>query len=428
MGCSNGIGYVDRTTEEITVPYRRLAASIVFVIAASLLVFSTVLGNEPPNPDFTSSITQNAAPGRDAQLYPAYTGCGGVSAPAVREDYEQQVIDLVNQARADQNLPPFKRAAALVEAARFHANDMVMDNYFQHPSYDRVNSNLVLVCDTFERIISYYSPNWRAMAENIAAGQTNPEWVMSSWMNSPGHRANILSSQTWEIGVGYAAGGAYSHYWVQDFGRREGVYPLVINRDTASTDSRNVELYVYGDWQYIRLRNDDDTWGNWQTFQNRLSWELNNGAGEHTVWAEMRSGTRTAASNDSILLTEAASSASLGNLPANVNFIYSIADGELYPPLSSIVPLNTGNNEVLEWTTSLNGSWFQVSPNSGVTPQAISIIPLDFLTASPGSYQNTLTVTVSNPSDVLDSPQTIQLSLLVTNQPVKLLFIPVAVR
>jgi hypothetical protein len=142
----------------------------------------------------------------------------------------------------------------------------------------------------------------------------------------------------------------------------------------------------------------------------------------------MRSGTRTAASNDSILLTEAASSASLGNLPANVNFVYSIADAELYPPLSSLVPLNTSNNEVLEWTTSLDGSWFQVSPNSGVTPQGISIIPLDFLTASPGSYQNTLTVTVSNPSDVLDSPQTIQLSLLVTNQPVKLLFIPVAVR
>jgi uncharacterized protein YkwD len=414
--------------EGIPVKHCKLIACIVFVITTSLLVFSTVRGNELNNPDYTSSVMQNSAPVREAELFPAYTGCGGVSAPAVREDYEQQVIDLVNQARADQNLPPFKRASALVEAARYHATDLVMDNYFQHPSYDRVGSNLVYVCDTFERIISYFSPNWRAMAENIAAGQTNPEWVMRSWMNSPGHRANILSGQTWEIGVGYAAGGAYSHYWVQDFGRREGVYPLIINREAASSDSRNVELYIYGDWEFIRLRNDDDAWGDWQPFQNRLPWVLNNSAGEHTVWAEMRSSSRTAASNDSIILTEAASSATLGNLPANLNFVYSIADGELYPPLSSILPLNTGNSDALEWTVSLNGNWFQVSPNNGVTPQAISIVPLDFLTASAGTYQNTLTVMVSSPSDVLDSPQAIQLNLLVTSQPVKLLFIPVAVR
>jgi uncharacterized protein YkwD len=410
------------------VTYRNLAASIVLVIAASLLIFSTVLGHEPPNPDLTSSVMQNDAPVREAELFPAYTGCGGISAPAIREDYEQQVIDLVNQARADQNLPPFKRTSALVEAARYHATDLVMDNYFQHPSYDRVGSNLVYVCDTFERIISFYSPNWRAMAENIAAGQTNPEWVMRSWMNSSGHRANILSSQTWEIGVGYASGGAYSHYWVQDFGRREGVYPLVINREAASTDSRNVELYIYGDWQSVRLRNDNDAWGDWQPFQNRLPWVLNNGAGERMVWAEMRSGSRTAASNDSIILTEAASSASLGNLPSSVNFVYSIADGTLYPPSASILPLNTGNNDTLAWTTSLNGNLFQVSPSNGVTPQAISILPLNYLTASTGIYQNTLTVTVSSPTDVLDSPQTIQLNLQITNQQVKLLYIPVAVR
>jgi uncharacterized protein YkwD len=428
MGCSNGIGYDERKPEVTAVTYRSLIPSIVLVIAASLLVFSTVLGNGPIYPDLTSSVILDDAPAREGELFPAYTGCGGISAPAIREDFEQQVIDLVNQARADQNLPPFKRASALVEAARYHATDLVMDNYFQHPSYDRVGSNLVYVCDTFERIIGYYSPNWRAMAENIAAGQTTPEWVMRSWMNSSGHRANILSSQTWEIGVGYASGGAYSHYWVQDFGRREGVFPLVINREAASTDSRNVELYIYGDWQSVRLRNDNDAWGDWQPFQNRLPWVLNNGAGERMVWAELRSSTRTAASHDSIILTEAASSASLGNLPASLNFVYSIADGTLYPPSLSILPLNTGNNDTLEWTASLNGNRFQVSPDSGVTPQAISITPIDYLTASVGTYQNTLTVTVSNPSDVLDSPQTIQLNLLVTNQKVSLLYIPVAIR
>jgi uncharacterized protein YkwD len=420
--------HIGKTMEGTAVLYCRLTASIVFVIIASLLVFSTVLGDELTVPDYTSSVTQNSAPVGASDLVPAYAGCGGLSAPAVRQDYEQSLIDLVNQARADQNLPPFKRSSRLVEVARYHATDLVMDNYFQHPTYDRIGSNLVYVCDTFQRIISYYSPNWRAMAENIAAGQSDPEWVMRSWMNSPGHRANILSSQTWEIGVGYASGGAYSHYWVQDFGRRDGVYPLVINREAASTDSRTVDLYIYGDWQYIRLRNDDDAWGDWQPFQNQLSWLLNSGASEHTVWAEIKSGSLTVASNDSIILTEVISSASLGNLPASIDFVYSIEDGQIYPPLSSIVPLNIGSSDVLEWTTLLDGNWFQVSPSSGVTPQAISIVPLDFSTASTGAYQNMLSVTVSSPSGVLDSPQTIQLNLLITNQPVNLLYIPVAIR
>jgi uncharacterized protein YkwD len=427
-GLPTGIGQIDKRMEGLSVQFSKLSACIVFVITASLLAISTVRGNELPTPDTTSSAVLNSTTAGVAQLSPAYVDCGGTSAAAFREDYEQQVIDLVNQARADQNLPPFKRASALVEAARYHANDMLMDNYFQHPTYDRVDSNLVYVCDTFERIISYYSPDWRAMAENIAAGQTDPEWVMRAWMNSSGHRANILSSQTWEIGVGYAAGGAYSHYWVQDFGRREGVYPLIINREAASTDSRTVGLYIYGDWQFIRLRNDDDGWGDWQPFQSQLSWVLNNGAGEHTVWAEMMSDNQIAASQDSIELTESASVPSLENLPASVNFVYSIADGELYPPLSSIVPLNTGSSEVLEWTVSVDGSLFQVSPTSGVTPQAITIQPLDFPTDSTGTHQNTLTVTVFNPAEVLNSPQTVQLNLLVTNQPVSHLFLPVATR
>jgi uncharacterized protein YkwD len=408
--------------------YRNLTTSIVLCLTVSLLVFSIALGNEPIKSDYISSIVQNSAPGPILELSPAYTGCGGVSTPAIREDYEQQVVDLVNQARANQNLPPLKRASELVNAARYHATDMVMDNYFFHPSYNRIDGNLAYVCDTFERIISFYSPNWRALAENIAAGQADPEWVMRSWMNSPGHRANILSNQTWELGVSYAAGGLYSHYWVQDFGRRDGVFPLIINQEAASTDNNAVDLYIYGDWQYIRLRNDDDAWGEWRNFQNQLTWVINGNAGEHTVWAEMRSGDQITASNDSIILTQAASAASLGNLPTSINFIYSSADGQLYPPLASIVPLNTGSSEILEWATSLDGDWFQISPGSGITPQAISIISLDYSTASTGSYQDILTVTVSSPSDVLNSPQNIQLNLLITSQPINSLFIPVARR
>ena len=58
--------------------------------------------------------------------------------------------------------------------------------------------------------------SYRSAAENIAAGQTTPQAVVQAWMNSSGHRANILSTNTC-IGVGYAKGGSYGYYWVQMF-------------------------------------------------------------------------------------------------------------------------------------------------------------------------------------------------------------------
>jgi uncharacterized protein YkwD len=188
--------------------------------------------------------------------------------------YEQQVVDLVNLERANRGLPPYKRVTALDEAARYHSADLGQDNYFDHNTYDRVNGNLVYVCDTWTRIGKYYAG---ASGENIAAGYSTPQSVMNGWMNSPGHRNNILSTHSREIGVGYAnqSGSDYYHYWTQDFGRRSGVYPLIINRDAASTDSRNVSLYVYGtnsDFQQMRLKNDNGTWANWQTLQNNLTW------------------------------------------------------------------------------------------------------------------------------------------------------------
>ena len=75
-------------------------------------------------------------------------------------------------------------------------------------------------------------------------GQSDPAEVMDAWMSSSGHRANILDTNNWELGVGYYQGGPYGRYWVQDFGRRSGVYPLVIDGEAASTTSRRVSLYI----------------------------------------------------------------------------------------------------------------------------------------------------------------------------------------
>jgi hypothetical protein len=180
---------------------------------------------------------------------------------------------------------------------------MEQDDYYDHDTYDRVSGQSVHVCAWDMRIGTYYA-SWEWLAESIAYGIDTPQRVMQGWMGSPGHRDNILHREMWEIGVGYSEGSStYRRHWVQDFGRRSGVYPLVINGEDAATDSRVMFLYAYGDWNEIRLRNNDGAWGDWQTFHNTLSWTLSGASGEQTVWAEMRSGGQAVISNDSIYFT-----------------------------------------------------------------------------------------------------------------------------
>lgn len=261
-----------------------------------------------PGPVAVSSVTLAAGEG---QIVPAYTGCGGVSPTATNAAYEQQVVEMVNAQRwANGKLPPYKRISALDTAARYHSTDLGQDNYFDHPSYDRVSGNLVLVCNWDARVASYYAG---ASGENIAGGYADPTSVMNGWMNSSGHKANILSTYSWEIGVGYASsGGTYGVYWTQDFARQSGVYPLVINREAASTSSANVALYIYGAWTEMRLKNENGAWSAWLPFQNDSAWTLSAGSGTKTVTAELKSGTTVVTSSDTINLA-----ATGGNPPAH---------------------------------------------------------------------------------------------------------------
>lgn len=366
----------------------------------------------------------------DAPLAPAFSGCGGVLVPVVNAEYEQTVIDLVNQVRGDNGLPPYKRVDLLDQASRYHAADMAQDGYFQHDSYDIVNGQLQEVCSWSERITSFYvppgSPSWNYLSENIAAGYSSPAAVMDGWMNSSGHRANILSSGNWEIGVGYYQGGSYGRYWVQDFGRRSGVYPLVINREAASTDSREVSLYIYGEGVFneMRLRNDDDDWGAWQAYQPNLSWELSCSVGEHTVSVELRSATRSASSSDTIQLAQSDCEPALGNLPERLNFSYSIADQALQPAQVQLQPLNVGGDQTLTWSLDTQGDWFSVQPQGGSTPQQFAVTLGNFDAHNPGTYEGEITVTVTDPSGVAESPQTIDLSLRVFPDPFRHAFLP----
>ncbi|MBO8164583.1 MAG: SafA/ExsA family spore coat assembly protein [Brevibacillus sp.] len=121
---------------------------------------------------------------------------------------EAQVVELVNQERAKYGLKPLVANWELARVARFKSQDMRDRGYFSHqsPTYG----------SPFE-MMRAFRISFRAAGENIAAGQTSPQAVMKSWMESPGHRQNILSAQFTQIGVGYAKGGAYRHYWTQMF-------------------------------------------------------------------------------------------------------------------------------------------------------------------------------------------------------------------
>lgn len=118
-------------------------------------------------------------------------------------EMEQQVVDLVNQERAAYGLAPLTLSTELCNGARLKSQDMLNNGYFSHysPTYG----------SPFEMMDSLGIETWGA-AENIARGQKTAEEVMNSWMNSPGHRANILSEEYVKIGVGYADG-----YWTQWF-------------------------------------------------------------------------------------------------------------------------------------------------------------------------------------------------------------------
>lgn len=136
----------------------------------------------------------------------------GAGLTAALSAADQRVIELVNGERAKVGLPALSFSGPLTTSARNYAGYMASANFFGHVGPD--GSTLV----TRNGAAGYGS--YTFLGENLAAGQTTPEAAMAGWMASPGHRANILSPNAREIGVGLATGGSYGYYWVQEFGAR----------------------------------------------------------------------------------------------------------------------------------------------------------------------------------------------------------------
>jgi uncharacterized protein YkwD len=137
-------------------------------------------------------------------------GLSGTAAAANTED--QQLLALVNEQRAAADLPPLVENQQLGTAAQSYADYMAVNNFFAHKGLD--GSTLV------SRAEAAGYTSWSFLGENLAAGQPTPERVVTAWMKSPTHRANILSSEAHEIGFGLArnASSKYRVYWAMEIG------------------------------------------------------------------------------------------------------------------------------------------------------------------------------------------------------------------
>ena len=148
----------------------------------------------PSAPETPSEPEQPAEPEQPSK--PA----GGTSASS----YEQQVLTLVNAERAKYGLAALTLDETLCGYARVKSQDMHDQGYFSHtsPTYG----------SPFDMMRSF-GVSYRSAGENIAMGYSTPEAVVAAWMNSEGHRANILSANYTTLGVGFVEDGGYWTQW-----------------------------------------------------------------------------------------------------------------------------------------------------------------------------------------------------------------------
>ncbi|MBU7318127.1 CAP domain-containing protein [Paenibacillus oleatilyticus] len=157
----------------------------------------------PVKPQPVPAKPQPTTPAKPQPTTPAQQPDSGSQQGTNQSAFASQVVNLVNQERAKAGLQPLTSDSALTGMALDKAKDMYNNGYFDHtsPTYG----------SPFDMMRSY-GIRYSYAGENIAKGQRSPQEVMNAWMNSQGHRENILSPNFTKIGVAY-----YNGVWVQEF-------------------------------------------------------------------------------------------------------------------------------------------------------------------------------------------------------------------
>ncbi|MFJ3204236.1 sigma-70 family RNA polymerase sigma factor [Streptomyces sp. NPDC086989] len=161
----------------------------------------------PSSSPSTASPTPSPTPTKSKAPAPRPSAPAPGPAPA---GVAGQVIALVNSERAKAGCGPLKEDPQLRAAAQGHSDDMAARDFFSHTNPDGADPGKRTTAAGYR---------WSTYGENIARGQQTADSVMDSWMNSPGHRANILNCSFKDIGVGIHSGPG-GPWWTQNFGAR----------------------------------------------------------------------------------------------------------------------------------------------------------------------------------------------------------------
>ncbi|MGD6992232.1 CAP domain-containing protein [Sutcliffiella horikoshii] len=150
-------------------------------------------------PKQEAQAPQQQAPQQNAEKPATEQTAGAVS------EFEKKVVELTNAEREKQGLAPLELDVELSKVAKDKSKDMQQNNYFSHNSPTHGSP--------FD-MMKKYGIQYNTAGENIAQGQQSPEEVVNAWMNSEGHRANIMNENFTHIGVGHVEEG---NYWTQMF-------------------------------------------------------------------------------------------------------------------------------------------------------------------------------------------------------------------
>ena len=172
--------------------------------------------NTPSNPSTTpeqkpdsTPNNPNTAPEQKPDSAPSNPNTTPEQKPSTDfSSYQQQVLDLVNAERAKRGISALTLDSSLSSVATKKSQDMVDKNYFDHtsPTYG----------SPFD-MMKQFGISYRSAGENIAKGQKTPQEVVAAWMNSEGHRKNILNPNFTNLGVGIAKDSNKTTYWTQMF-------------------------------------------------------------------------------------------------------------------------------------------------------------------------------------------------------------------
>ena len=318
---------------------------------------------------------------------PANVGHGQFEQPAERIYEEAMTVYLGNLARRDNGVPPLRWNWQMTQAARWFSWDSVENRAEPYCGHQDTQGNWP------NYRIGFFGYKGFGGAENAYCGYVTPQQAIDGWMNSPGHRANLLDPNSREIGLGYYVRDSDGRgYVTQDFGVDAVYPPVIIENEALNVTSPDVSLYVYdrsqgggfaemGPAVEMMLSNDACFSGaSWQPYAAEPTWALESGQGWRAVYARTRDTLgRTSTVSDTIYLGADLPLAELGEAQMNTTHnqvtLYGV-DGGGFPSVQlslgwrvdntfGTFGLLWGNGELVSDAAAWGGSAFRMYPGNG---------------------------------------------------------------